>query len=97
MPSDIIRSIRFDTAEQLINFCRQIQYSSPVDSFVACEPWNMPGYDDKIIMAARTFNQGASLELSCDAPIRPPYTAYLQGGLTYEHVKIALKRCAEQL
>ncbi|GHV01451.1 hypothetical protein FACS1894211_11240 [Clostridia bacterium] len=95
-PSDLIRSVSFDTAEQLIGFCRQIQYASPVDSFVTCEPWNMPGYADKVIMAAGTFNQGASLELSCDAPIRPPYTAYLQGGLTYEHVKIALKRSLEK-
>jgi len=92
VPSDIIRSVQFDTAEKMINFCRQIQYASPVDSYVTCEPWDMPGYADKIIMAAGTFNQGASIELSCDAPIRPPYTAYLQGGLTYEHVSIALKR-----
>ncbi|MDR1094600.1 MAG: methionine gamma-lyase family protein [Clostridiales bacterium] len=97
VPPDLIRSVGFDTAEQLIGFCRQIQYASPVDSYVTCEPWDMPGYADQIIMAAGTFNQGASLELSCDAPILPPYTAYLQGGLTYEHVKIALKRCLERL
>ena len=64
---------------------------SPVDSFAIPEAWDMPGYDDKVIMAAGTFTQGSTIELSCDGPIRPPYIAYLQGGLTYEHCKIALQ------
>lgn len=90
---DIICSIKFGDAEKLIDFCRAVQSASPVDSFAAPEPWDMPGYDDKIIMAAGAFVQGASIELSCDAPIRPPYVAYLQGGLTFEHGIIALEQC----
>lgn len=91
-PSDIIRAVEFDTEEQLVAFCRQIQYESPIDSFATCEPWDMPGYRHQVIMAAGTFVQGSSIELSCDAPIKKPYIAYLQGGLTYEHIKIALKK-----
>lgn len=94
---DIIRAVEFDTAEELIEFVRQIQFSSPVDSYVTPFPWDMPGYQDQIIMAAGCFVQGSSIELSCDAPIRPPYIAYVQGGLTYEHVKIAALRCAKKL
>lgn len=90
MPRDIIRSIKFDTAEQLISFCRSIQEASPVDSHVTPYPWAMPGYEDEVIMAAGAFVQGASIELSADSPLKAPYVAYLQGGLTYEHVKIAL-------
>ena len=86
---DIIRSIKFDTKEQLIDFCRAIQQASPIDSNVVPFPWDMPGYEDQVIMAAGTFVAGASIELSADAPIREPYIAYMQGGLTYEHVKIA--------
>jgi DNA-binding transcriptional ArsR family regulator len=78
------------SGEKLINFCKGIQSASPVDSFVQCEPWDMPGYNDQVIMAAGAFIQGASIELSADAPIREPYIAYLQGGLTFEHVKTAL-------
>ncbi len=88
--SDIIQSIKFNDKNKLINFCKGIQKGSPVDSFVECEPWDMPGYQDQVIMAAGAFIQGASIELSCDAPIREPYIAYLQGGLTFEHVKIGL-------
>lgn len=88
--SDIIQSIKFNDKDKLINFCKGIQKGSPVDSFVECEPWDMPGYQDQVIMAAGAFIQGASIELSCDAPIREPYIAYLQGGLTFEHVKIGL-------
>lgn len=88
--SDIIQAIKFNDKEKLINFCKGIQKGSPIDSFVECEPWNMPGYNDQVIMAAGAFVQGASIELSADAPIREPYIAYLQGGLTLEHVKIGL-------
>ena len=88
--SDIIQSIKFNDKEKLISFCKGIQKGSPVDSFVECEPWDMPGYEDQVIMAAGSFVQGASIELSADAPIREPYIAYLQGGLTFEHVKIGL-------
>lgn len=95
--NDIIRSIMFDTQEQLIEFCRSIQYASPVDSNVTPFPWDMPGYENQVIMAAGTFVSGASIELSADSPIKKPYIAYLQGGLTYEHAKIALIICLEKL
>ena len=81
----------------MIDFIRGIQYASPVDGFVSCEPWDMPGYDDKIIMAAGTFVSGASIELSADGPVKPPYAAYFQGGLTYEHGKYALERILDKL
>lgn len=97
MPYDITRCIQFDSAEKMIDFIREVQYASPVDSFVTCEPWDMPGYDDQIIMAAGTFVSGASIELSADGPVKPPYIAYFQGGLTYEHGKCALKRILEKL
>jgi len=79
----------------LIAFCRGIQAASPIDSMAIPEPSNMPGYQSQIIMAAGTFVGGASIELSADAPIRPPYVAYLQGGLTYSHGKLALWRTLE--
>lgn len=88
--SDIIQSIKFNDKNKLINFCKGIQKGSPVDSFVECEPWDMPGYKDKVIMAAGAFVQGSSIELSADAPIREPYIAYLQGGLTFDHAKIGI-------
>lgn len=94
---DIIRSVKFDTKEQVIDFCRAIQQASPIDSNVVPFPWDMPGYEDQVIMAAGTFVAGASIELSADAPIREPYIAYMQGGLTYEHVKIACMYCVEKL
>ena len=90
---DIITSIILNDKEKLLEFIRQVQYNSPVDSYVTPEPWAMPGYDCEVSMAAGTFIQGASLELSCDSPIKPPYVAYIQGGLTYEHIKIALINC----
>lgn len=96
-PADITRAIRFDTEKQLTEFIQSVQDCSPVDGFVHLEPWDMPGYDCKVIMAAGTFNAGASIELSADAPIRTPYTAYFQGGLTYEHCKIACKKILEKL
>lgn len=88
--SDIIQAIKFNNKDTLIAFCQGIQSGSPIDSFVSCEPWDMPGYEDQVIMAAGAFIQGSSIELSADAPIRPPYIAYLQGGLTYEHSKIGV-------
>ncbi len=88
--SDIIQAIKFGSSEALIAFCQGIQKGSPVDSFVSPEPWEMPGYSDPVIMAAGGFVQGASIELSADAPLRPPYIAYLQGGVTFEHVKIGI-------
>lgn len=88
--SDIIQAIKFNNKEKLINFCKGIQKGSPIDSFVECEPWDMPGYNDQVIMAAGAFIQGSSIELSADAPIREPYIAYLQGGLTFDHAKIGI-------
>ena len=88
--SDIIQAIKFNDKEKLIKFCKGIQKGSPIDSFVECEPWAMPGYEDEVIMAAGAFIQGSSIELSADAPIREPYIAYLQGGLTFDHGKIGI-------
>ncbi|MDI9215559.1 MULTISPECIES: methionine gamma-lyase family protein [Clostridium] len=88
--SDIIQAIKFGDKEKLIQFCKGIQKGSPIDSFVECEPWAMPGYNDEVIMAAGAFIQGSSIELSADAPIREPYIAYLQGGLTFDHAKIGI-------
>ncbi len=96
-PADITRAIRFDTAKQLCDFIQSVQEASPIDSFVTLEPWDMPGYDSKVIMAAGCFVEGASIELSADAPVKEPYTAYFQGGLTYEHCKYALKKILEKL
>ena len=93
---DIIRSIFFEDADKLIRFCRIIQSVSPIDAYVCPEPWDMPGYREQVIMAAGTFVGGASLELTADAPIKPPYIAYVQGGLTYEHIKLAVLRCVEE-
>lgn len=90
--SDIVQALRFNTAEELIDFCRCIQSVSPVDGHVVPEPWAMPGYNDKVIMAAGTFVQGASIELTADAPIHEPYTGYVQGALSYSHGKIAVMR-----
>lgn len=92
---DIIQSINLSSAEKVIAFCNGIQKGAPIDSFVTPEPWDMPGYHDKVIMAAGAFVQGASIELSADAPIRPPYIVYMQGGLTYESAKLGIM-CAAQ-
>jgi cystathionine beta-lyase family protein involved in aluminum resistance len=89
--SDIVQALKLNDKDKLISFCRVIQSVSPVDSFVAPEPWAMPGYTDEVIMAAGTFIQGASIELTADAPIRPPYTVYIQGGLTYSHGRSAVE------
>lgn len=94
---DIIQAIELKTAEKLIAFCRGIQKYSPVDSFAAPEPWDMPGYADQIIMAAGTFVQGASIELSADGPMREPYAVYMQGALTFEHGIIAAMGAAAEM
>jgi len=95
--ADIIQSVSFETKEQLVAFCAAIQAAAPIDSFVHPEPWAMPGYADPVIMAAGAFVQGATTELSCDAPLRAPYTAYLQGALTYAHGRLAAKKVLEEL
>ena len=94
---DIIQMIHFGQPEPLKRFCGGIQRGAPVDSYVTPEPWDMPGYDCQVIMAAGAFIQGASIELSCDAPMRPPYTAYLQGGLTYESGKTGVMLAVQSL
>ena len=94
---DIIQTIDFGAPQPLIRFCEGIQAASPVDSFASPVPCEMPGYEDPVIMAAGTFIQGASIELSCDAPLREPYTCYLQGGLTYESGKLGILRAAERM
>jgi cystathionine beta-lyase family protein involved in aluminum resistance len=94
---DIIQSIKLSSAEKVIAFCNGIQKGAPIDSFVTPEPWDMPGYHDKVIMAAGAFVQGASIELSADAPIRPPYIVYMQGGLTYESAKLGIMCAAQKI
>ena len=95
--TDLIQTVQFDTKEQMISFCQSIQHASPINAHFSPEPSYMPGYEDDVIMAAGTFIQGSSIELSADGPIRPPYEAYVQGGLTYEHVKIAVTRAVENM
>ncbi len=95
--NDIIRSIKLNSEKELCDFIQAIQTASPVDSYLTLEPWDMPGYTEKVIMAAGCFVEGASIELSADAPIKEPYIAYLQGGLTYEHCKYALELCLAKL
>lgn len=94
-PQDIVKSVVFGNAEDLIKFVQTVQSISPVESYVTPYPWDMPGYDDKVIMAAGTFVGGSSIELSCDGPIREPYIAYFQGGLTYEHVRVLAEKLLE--
>ena len=93
--ADIVQSIRFKEPKELIAFCKAVQHASPVDSDATPEPWDMPGYTDPVIMAAGTFVQGATTELSADGPIRPPFAVYMQGSLTYEHGKLALLEVAQ--
>ncbi len=95
--SDIIQAIELGSPEKLIAFCGGLQSYSPVDSFAAPEPWDMPGYADQVIMAAGAFVQGASIELSADGPMRPPYNVYLQGGLTFEHAMIGIMGAAQAI
>lgn len=95
--ADIVQNIIFNNKEKLIKYCQSIQGSSPIDSNVTPIPWAMPGYSDEVIMAAGTFTQGSSIELSCDGPIRPPYIAYQQGSLTYGYGRMAVKNAIKSL
>ena len=95
--SDIIQAIKFKDPEKTIMFCQAIQSSSPIDSYVTPVPWDMPGYSDQVIMAAGAFVQGSSIELSADAPLREPYIAYFQGGLTYEHARYGIIKSVDTL
>lgn len=95
--TDLIQSVQFDDKEKMVAFCQAIQFASPINSHFTPYPNYMPGYEDDVIMAAGTFIQGSSIELSADGPIRPPYTAYVQGGLTYSHVKIAVCTAIDKL
>jgi len=95
--ADIVQNIIFEDKDKLIKYVAGIQKGSPIDSFVDCIPWDMPGYDDQVIMASGSFTQGSSIEFSCDAPIRPPYIAYQQGSLTYEYGKLGLIKAIENL
>lgn len=95
--SDIIQTITLETPENLKRFCKGIQSGSPVDSYVTPEPWAMPGYEDEVIMAAGAFIQGSSIELSCDGPMREPYFAFLQGGLTYESGKLGIMNAIAEM
>ncbi len=94
---DIVCSVRIGEPNKMIKFCQAVQSASPVDGFITPEPWEQPGYNDKVIMAAGCFVQGSSIELSCDGPIREPYIAYLQGGLTLEHGILALEKVLDGL
>lgn len=94
---DIIQAVELNTPEALIAFCQGIQAAAPVDSFVSPEPWAMPGYDSDVIMAAGAFVQGSSIELSADGPLRPPYTAFFQGGLTWYHAKYGIMMSMQKL
>lgn len=95
--ADIVQNIIFEDKDKLIKYVAGIQKGSPIDSNVNCIPWDMPGYDDQVIMASGSFTQGSSIELSADAPIRPPFIAYQQGGLTYEYGKLGLIKAIEEL
>ena len=95
--SDIIQTVCLGSEEKMRRFCKGIQKGAPVDSFVTPEPWAMPGYDDPVIMAAGSFIQGSSIELSADGPVRPPYDVFMQGGLTYESGKLGILMAVEEL
>ena len=95
--SDIVQTIQFENPDKLIKFCQGIQAASPIDSSSVPMPWDMPGYTDQIIMAAGAFTQGSSIELSCDGPIRPPYIAFMQGGLTYQYGKLGVMKAVSML
>ena len=97
MRSDIIQIVRLKDDKEVIAFCQGIQAAAPVDSYVKPEPWSMPGYDDEVIMAAGAFIQGSSIELSADAPIRPPYNVYFQGGLTFDHSRIGTLKAIQYI
>ncbi len=95
--ADIVQTIIFGDEKKLIKYCQGIQMGSPIDSSSIPEPWDMPGYTDKVIMAAGAFTQGSSIELSCDGPIRPPYVAFMQGGLTYEYGKLGVLKAIQTM
>ncbi len=95
--ADIVQTIEFGNKEDLVKFCQGIQMGSPIDSHSIPEPWDMPGYVNQVIMAAGAFTQGSSIELSCDAPIRPPYVAFMQGGLTYEYGKLGVLKAISNM
>ncbi|PLS04756.1 methionine gamma-lyase family protein [Neobacillus cucumis] len=95
--TDLIQSVQFDDRDKMVSFCQAIQFASPINSYVTPHPSYMPGYEDDVIMAAGTFIQGASIELTADGPLRPPYVAYVQGGLTYSHVKMAICLAVDHL
>jgi cystathionine beta-lyase family protein involved in aluminum resistance len=94
---DIIQAVELKSEETMIAFCKGIQAAAPVDSFATPLPWDMPGYNDKVIMAAGAFIQGSSIELSADGPIRPPYAVYFQGGLTWAHAKFGILMSLQKL
>ncbi|MCM1184120.1 MAG: methionine gamma-lyase family protein [Roseburia sp.] len=94
---DIIQAVELGTPEGVIAFCRGIQAAAPVDSFVTPEPWDMPGYDSKVIMAAGAFVSGSSIELSADGPMKPPYAVYFQGGLTFEHARFGIMKTLQNM
>ena len=94
---DIIQAIEFGFPEGLTSFCEGIQFAAPVDSYVTPEPWAMPGYDSDVIMAAGAFVQGSSIELSADGPLKAPYAAYFQGGLTWPHAKLGILKSLQRL
>ena len=95
--ADIVQNIIFNDKEKLVKYCQGIQMGSPIDSSSIPMPWDMPGYTDQVIMAAGAFTQGSSIELSCDGPIRPPYVAFMQGGLTYEYGKLGVLKAIQNL
>jgi cystathionine beta-lyase family protein involved in aluminum resistance len=94
---DIIQAVEFGTPEGVIAFCKGVQAAAPVDSFVTPEPWDMPGYDSQVIMAAGAFVSGSSIELSADGPIKPPYAVYFQGGLTFEHARFGIMKTLQSV
>ena len=94
---DIIQAVTFGTAEGVIAFCKGIQAAAPIDSFVAPEPWDMPGYDAPVIMAAGAFVSGSSIELSADGPMKPPYAVYFQGGLTFDHARFGIMKTLQSV
>ena len=95
--SDIITSIKLESEDNLVAFCCGVQSGSPIDSFVVPAPWDMPGFEDRVIMAAGAFTQGSSIEVSADGPIREPYIGYFQGGLTYESAKLSVMLGAQRV
>ena len=95
--SDIVQTITFNNKEDLISYCKGIQQGSPIDSYATTIPVDMPGYEDQVIMAAGAFVQGSSIELSCDGPIREPYIAYQQGGLTFDSAKLGVLKAVDEI